>query len=125
MDAQEIGLSGLAAAEPERVFSKSVRRLAEHYRRPVPAVSVDAVRSWVALNPGLHGLPLLLTAAAVHAFLGPDAALGFSGASVSAPSRTGSGQGSAMPGGRPGSAIEVPDASSRWPQCRDRSMLRL
>jgi len=82
MDPQEIGLSGLAAAEPERVFSESLRRLAEHYRRPVPAVSVDAVRSWVALNPGLHGLPLLLTAAAVHAFLSPGAALGFSGASI-------------------------------------------
>jgi hypothetical protein len=82
MDAQGMGLTGLAAAEPEHVFAEALRRLAEHYRRPVPAVSVDAVRSWVALNPGLHGLPLLLTAAAVHAFLNPDAALGFSGPSV-------------------------------------------
>jgi hypothetical protein len=40
------------------------------------------VRNWVALVPGLHGLPLLLTAAAIHAFLTPHAALGFSGASV-------------------------------------------
>ena len=82
MDAQEVGLSGLVAAEPERVFSESLRRLAEHYRRPMPTVSVDTVCSWIALNPALHGLPLLLTAAAIHAFLNPDAALGFSGASV-------------------------------------------
>src|SRR3984893_16278743 len=82
MDAQEVGFSGLVAAEPERVFSESLRRLAEHYRRPMPTVSVDTVCSWIALNPALHGLPLLLTAAAIHAFLNPDAALGFSGASV-------------------------------------------
>jgi len=82
MDAQEVGLSGLAAAEPERVFSESLRRLAEHYQRPMPTVSVDAVHNWVALNPGLHGLPLLLTAAAIHAFLNPDTALGFTGSSV-------------------------------------------
>jgi hypothetical protein len=82
MDAQEVGLSGLATAEPERVFSGALHRLAEHYRRPTPRVSADAVRSWVALDPGLHGLPLLLTAAAVHTFLKPDAGLGFSGASL-------------------------------------------
>ena len=82
MDAQEVGLSGLAAAEPERVFSGALQRLAEHYRQAIPAVSGDAVRSWVALNPGLHGLPLLLTAAAIHMFLNPDAALGFSGTAV-------------------------------------------
>jgi tetratricopeptide (TPR) repeat protein len=82
MDAQGLSLSGLAAAEPERVFSGSLRRLAEHYRRPMPAVSADAVRNWVALNPGLHGLPLLLTAAAIQAFLNPEAALGFTAASV-------------------------------------------
>jgi len=82
MDAQEVGLSGLAAAEPECALSGSLRRLAEHYRLPMPAVSADAVRSWVALNPGLHGLPLFLTGAAIHAFLNPDAALGFSGPSV-------------------------------------------
>jgi hypothetical protein len=82
MDAEEVGLSGLTASELERVFSESLRRLSDHYRRPMPAVYVDAVRSWVALNPGLHGLPLLLTAAAIHAFLNPDVGLGFSGASV-------------------------------------------
>jgi hypothetical protein len=82
MDAKEVGLSGLAAAEPERVFSGALRRLAKHYRRAIPAVSGDTVRSWVALDPGLHALPLLLTAAAIHTFLHPDAALGFSGASV-------------------------------------------
>jgi hypothetical protein len=82
MDAQGIGLSGLAAAKPERVFSESLRRLSDRYRRPMPTVSALAVRRWVELNPGLHGLPLLLTATAIHAFLSPDAALGFSGASV-------------------------------------------
>ena len=82
MDAQEVRLSGLAAAEPERLFSGALCRLAEHYPRAIPAVPSDAVRSWVGLNPGLHGLPLLLTAAAIHMFLNPDAALGFSGASV-------------------------------------------
>jgi hypothetical protein len=82
MDSQELGLTGLAAAEPERVFFGSLRHLAEHFDRPVPSVGTDAVRGWVALSPTLHGLPLLLTAAAVHAFLHPDASLGFSGASI-------------------------------------------
>jgi hypothetical protein len=82
MDAQDIGLSGLTAAEPERAFSESLRRLAEHYRRPMPAISADAVRNWVALNPELRGLPLLLTAAVIHTFLNRDAAFGFSGASI-------------------------------------------
>jgi hypothetical protein len=82
MDAQDVGLSELAAVEPERVFSASLRRLADHYHRPMPAVSADAVRDWVALDPSLHGLPLLLTAAAIHAFLTPEATLGFSGSSV-------------------------------------------
>jgi hypothetical protein len=82
MDAQGVVLSGLATAERERVFFQSLHRLAEYYRQPMPAVPADAVRSWVALNPGLHGLPLLLTAAAIHAFLNPNAALGFGGASV-------------------------------------------
>jgi tetratricopeptide (TPR) repeat protein len=82
MDAQEVGLSRLAAAEPERVFSEALGRLAARYRRPTSAISDDAVRNWIALNPGLHGLPLLLTAAAIHAFLNPDAALGLGGASV-------------------------------------------
>ena len=81
MDAQEIGLTGLAA-KPETLFSKVLRRLAKHYRRPMPKVSADAVHSWVALNPMLHGLPLLLTAAAIHAFLDLDARLGLSGASI-------------------------------------------
>jgi tetratricopeptide (TPR) repeat protein len=82
MDAHEIGLSGLATAEPEHVFSASLSRLAEHYQRPMPTISAGAVRDWVALNPGLHGLPLLLTAAAIRVFLNPSAAFGFSGASV-------------------------------------------
>ena len=82
MDAQEIGLTGLAAAKPENVFSKAVRRLAEHYRRPMPEIPAEKVRSWVAEDPGLHGRPLLLTAASVHAFSTADASLGFSGKSV-------------------------------------------
>jgi hypothetical protein len=82
VDAQEIGLSGLVAAEPDTLFTQSVRRLAEHYDRPLPAISSEAVRQWIALNPGLHSLPLFLSAVAVHAFLSPDAALGFGGGGV-------------------------------------------
>ena len=81
MDAQEIGLSGLGA-EPETLFSEALRRLAQHYRRPMPVIPSEAVRRWIALNPGLHGLPLFLAAAAVHAFSNPEAALGFGGTSV-------------------------------------------
>ena len=40
------------------------------------------MRNWVGLDPPLHGLPLLLSAAAVHAFLNPGAALGLSGRSI-------------------------------------------
>jgi hypothetical protein len=72
----------LVAAEPDILFTQSVRRLAEHYDRPLPAISSEAVRQWIALNPELHSLPLFLGAAAVHAFLSPDAALGFSGGGV-------------------------------------------
>ena len=82
MDSQEVGLSGLAAAEPEEVFIGSLRSLAEHYHRSIPAVSAESVRNWVGLDPPLHGLPLLLSAAAVHAFLNPGAALGLSGRSI-------------------------------------------
>jgi tetratricopeptide (TPR) repeat protein len=82
VDAQEIGLSGLVAADPDFLFAQSLRRLADHYNRPMPTISSDAVRRWVALNPELHGLPLFLTAAAIHAFLNPDAALGLGGGSV-------------------------------------------
>lgn len=82
MDAGELGLTGLAATDPERVVSGSLRRLAEHYRRPAPAISADAVSDWVALNPGLHGFPLLLTAAAIHLFLNHHDALDYSGTFV-------------------------------------------
>jgi hypothetical protein len=82
MDAQGIGLGGLAAADPERVFFGSLQRLTEHFRRSTKAIPARAVRDWVAQNPVLHGLPLLLTAASIHAFLHPDATLGFGGASI-------------------------------------------
>jgi hypothetical protein len=81
MDAQAIGLSGLEA-EPETLFSQALCRLARHYRRPTPEISAQTVSRWIAVNPGLHGLPLFLAAAAVHAFSNPDSALGFSGVFV-------------------------------------------
>jgi tetratricopeptide (TPR) repeat protein len=82
MDAQELGLSGLAATDPAQVVVGSQQRLVEHYRRPAPAISANAVRAWVALNPGLHGLPLLLTASAIHSFLNDDGALDYNGSFI-------------------------------------------
>ena len=124
MDAQEVRLSGLAAAEPERLFSGALCRLAEHYPRAIPAVPSDAVRSWVGLNPGLHGLPLLLTAAAIHMFLNPDAALGFSGASVIQALTDREWARLANTGRAAGFRIgAAQDALSHWLQCRDPSML--
>jgi hypothetical protein len=82
MDAQEVGLSGLAVTEPEHVFSEALCRLSAYYGRTMPVVPGDAVRNWVALDLPIHGLPLLLTAAAIHAFLNPNTALGLGGPSV-------------------------------------------
>ena len=61
---------------------RAVDRLATHYRSPVPALDDAVIAAWHAKRPDLHGLPLIATAAALHAALEPGPTFELAGTEI-------------------------------------------
>ena len=81
-DAQDCTVKPLDAADTCQLVREAVGRLAA-YRSAAPVFPEDAaIFSWHARNPDLHGLPLFVTAAAIHSVLEPASTFDLSGAKI-------------------------------------------
>jgi hypothetical protein len=65
-DAREIGITKLDRTEARQLFQDAAKRLAKHRKLDEPRIADMEFYSWLDQNPHLHGLPLFITAAAIH-----------------------------------------------------------
>ena len=68
-DAQVCIVRPLSSADVCGLVRTVADRLVSHYHRPPPAIDDEAVSAWCNRDLALHGLPLIATAAALHAVL--------------------------------------------------------
>ena len=82
LDNQSVTLAQLDTRQAATLYREASNHLADHLGRDAPGVGEDEMTTWQARDPVLHGLPLIVTAAAIHGVLEPGQALGIDGREV-------------------------------------------
>ena len=77
-DTFDLKLVGLGAADTVGMFREACGNLCEWYKRQQPRVTDDDIVQW-RQKAEFHAMPLMVVAAALHAVLDPDEALGLMG----------------------------------------------
>lgn len=75
-------LAALGADECVQLFQEVCDRFASHYGHERPRVETSAIVAWHGLAPAIHGLPLFVSAAAIHAVLESQRPLSLRGGAV-------------------------------------------
>jgi hypothetical protein len=75
-------LAALGADECVQLFQEVCERFASHYGHERPRVETSAIVAWHGLAPAIHGLPLFVSAAAIHAVLESQRPLSLRGGAV-------------------------------------------
>ena len=81
-DAQEVDLGPLSEDLTCALVRQVAWRLAALQSKSVPDLEDVAIAEWYSRDPNLHGLPLIATAAAVHAVLDPAPTFSLAGPSI-------------------------------------------
>ena len=81
-DSYEVAVGPLATEAAVRLFRAVAKRLAAHRRVETPRLKDPAIIGWIERDPALHPLPLLTTAAAIHAVIEPGETFGLSGKEI-------------------------------------------
>jgi len=81
-DEQAVEVRSLAVEEMDLLCRAVWARLGTNYGISAPAVDEQRMRGWLEQLPALHGRPLFVTAAALHAALAPQQAFMLAGGQV-------------------------------------------